>query len=69
MPAASPVIAVDGKTLRGSRTRNSTARHVLATADQHTGVILASTDVARRPMRSPASPRCSTGWTTYARSS
>jgi predicted transposase YbfD/YdcC len=38
-------IAVDGKTLRGSRTRDSTARHVLAAADQHTGIVLASTDV------------------------
>ena len=38
-------MAVDGKTLRGSRTRDSPARHVLAAADQHTGVVLASTDV------------------------
>jgi predicted transposase YbfD/YdcC len=38
-------IAVDGKTLRGSRTRHSPARHVLAAADQQTGVVLASTDV------------------------
>lgn len=49
IPAATPrarqAIAVDGKTLRGSRTRDSPARHVLAAADQHTGVVLASTDV------------------------
>jgi hypothetical protein len=38
-------IAVDGKTLRGSRTRHSPARHVLAAADQQTGVVLAGTDV------------------------
>jgi len=38
-------IAVDGKTLRGSRTRDRPARHVLAAADQHTGIVLASTDV------------------------
>ncbi|WP_327002760.1 ISAs1 family transposase [Dactylosporangium sp. NBC_01737] len=38
-------IAVDGKTMRGSRTRHTTARHVLAAADQHTGAVLASTDV------------------------
>lgn len=43
-PAARQAIAVDGKTLRGSRTRHSPARHVLAAAD-HTGVVLASTDV------------------------
>jgi hypothetical protein len=36
---------VDGKTLRGSRTRDTTARHVLAAADHDTGVVLASTDV------------------------
>jgi hypothetical protein len=36
---------VDGKTLRGSRTRDTTARHVLAAADRDTGVVLASTDV------------------------
>lgn len=44
-PGSRPAVAVDGKTLRGSRTRDSTARHVLAAADQHTGVVLASTDV------------------------
>ena len=38
-------IAVDGKTLRGSRTTDTTARHVLAACDQATGVVLASTDV------------------------
>ncbi|WP_407566990.1 ISAs1 family transposase [Polymorphospora sp. A560] len=48
-PASTPVnrqaIAVDGKTLRGSRTADSTAQHVLAACDQNTGVVLASTDV------------------------
>ncbi|MCM0673341.1 transposase family protein [Micromonospora phytophila] len=39
------VIAVDGKTLRGSRTSDTVARHVFAAADQTTGVVLASTDV------------------------
>jgi predicted transposase YbfD/YdcC len=38
-------IAVDGKTLRGSRTGDTTARHVLAAAEQTTGTVLASTDV------------------------
>lgn len=38
-------LAVDGKTLRGSRTRDRPARHVLTAADQSTGVVLASTDV------------------------
>ena len=31
--------------MRGSRTRDRPARHVLAAADQATGVVLASTDV------------------------
>lgn len=39
------VLAMDGKTLRGSRRRDTTARHVLAACDQHTGIVLASTDV------------------------
>ncbi|MGN9779356.1 ISAs1 family transposase [Micromonospora sp. H33] len=38
-------IAVDGKTLRGSRTTDAAARHVMAACDQAVGVILASTDV------------------------
>jgi predicted transposase YbfD/YdcC len=38
-------IAVDGKTLRGSRTADTTADHVMAACDQATGVVLASTDV------------------------
>ena len=44
-PAVKRAIAVDGKTLRGSRTTDTTARHVMAACDQDTGVILASTDV------------------------
>jgi predicted transposase YbfD/YdcC len=44
-PATKRAIAVDGKTLRGSRTSDTTARHVLAACDQDTGVVLASTDV------------------------
>jgi predicted transposase YbfD/YdcC len=38
-------IAVDGKTLRGSRTVDTVARHVLAACDQASAVVLASTDV------------------------
>jgi hypothetical protein len=44
-PANRRAIAVDGKSLRGSRTANTTARHVLAACDQDTGVVLPSTDV------------------------
>lgn len=44
-PAQRRAIAVDGKTLRGSRTCDTAARHVLAACDQATGVVLVSTDV------------------------
>ncbi|MEU5554304.1 ISAs1 family transposase [Micromonospora sp. NPDC047793] len=44
-PAQRRAIAVDGKTLRGSRTCDVAAQHVLAACDQVTGVVLASTDV------------------------
>jgi predicted transposase YbfD/YdcC len=44
-PASKRAIAVDGKTLRGSRTIDTTARHVMAACDQDTGIVLASTDV------------------------
>jgi predicted transposase YbfD/YdcC len=44
-PGSTRAIAVDGKTMRGSRTGDTVARHVLAAADQTTGVVLASTDV------------------------
>ncbi len=38
-------IAVDGKTLRGSRTTDAAARHVLAACEQASIVVLARTDV------------------------
>ncbi|WP_433793800.1 ISAs1 family transposase [Actinoplanes sp. CA-252034] len=38
-------IAVDGKSLRGSRITDTAARHVLAACDQASAVVLASTDV------------------------
>jgi predicted transposase YbfD/YdcC len=38
-------IAVDGKTLRGSRTTDAAARHVLAACDQASSVVLADTNV------------------------
>jgi hypothetical protein len=44
IPGSRQAIALEGKTMRGSRTRNRPARHVLAAADQATGVVLASTD-------------------------
>jgi predicted transposase YbfD/YdcC len=44
-PASRRAIAVDGKTLRGSRTADTTARHVLAACDHATGVVVSSMDV------------------------
>ena len=44
-PGLRPAIAVDGKTIRGSRTATTVARHVLAACNHVTGVVLASTDV------------------------
>lgn len=44
-PGSRRAMAVDGKALRGSRTPDHAARHVLAAADQRTGAVLASTDV------------------------
>lgn len=44
-PSTKRAIAVDGKTLRGSRSGDTPARHVMAACDQTTGVVLASTDV------------------------
>jgi predicted transposase YbfD/YdcC len=45
IPAGRRAIAVDGKSLRGSRTTGTAADHVMAACDQATGVVLASTDV------------------------
>ncbi|MCX4469401.1 hypothetical protein OOK41_03600 [Micromonospora sp. NBC_01655] len=42
---AGRAIAVDGKTLRGSRTTDTAARHVMTACDQSTGVVLGSVDV------------------------
>jgi predicted transposase YbfD/YdcC len=44
-PGSTRAVAVDGKTLRGSRSGDAAARHVLAALDQATGVVVASTDV------------------------
>ena len=54
------VLAVDGKTLRGSRTLDGRARHLLAVIDHDTGMVLGQTDCGwQRPTRSPRSPHSS----------
>jgi predicted transposase YbfD/YdcC len=47
-PAGRRAIAVDGKSLRGSRTADTAAQHVLAACDQNTKTVLASTDVGNK---------------------
>jgi hypothetical protein len=60
MPADRRAIAVDGKTLRGSRTADTAADHVMAACEQTTGVVLASTDVDGKTNEITRSSRCST---------
>ena len=45
IPGSRRAIAVDGKTIRGSRTAKAPARHVLAACEQSAGVVLTSIDV------------------------
>jgi predicted transposase YbfD/YdcC len=48
------VIAVDGKTLRGSRPQpGHPARHVMAAVDHHSGVVVAQTDVDGKTNETP----------------
>ncbi|WP_368862435.1 ISAs1 family transposase [Frankia sp. Mgl5] len=49
-------IAVDGKTLRGSRTGEVTGRHLLAALDHHTGVVLGQVAVDAKTNEIPALP-------------
>ena len=59
------VLAVDGKTLRGSRHTNRggdivAGRHLLAVIDQHTRVVLGQIDVEGKTNEITAFSRCST---------
>ncbi len=52
-------LAVDGKTLRGSAGRNSSARHLMAAIDHRTGVVLGQVDVDSKTNEIPLfSPLC-----------
>src|SRR4051812_19823088 len=55
-----PVIAVDGKTVRGARTRtgddDGRQPHLVAALDQHTGAVLAQTAVAEKSSEIAARP-------------
>jgi hypothetical protein len=66
------LIAVDGKTLRGSRRRDSAdgaGRHLLAALDHTHGVVLGQVDVAAKTNEIPCSQRFSTASSSRARSS
>jgi predicted transposase YbfD/YdcC len=48
------VIALDGKTIRGARTRHQTAQHLVAAFDHHTGTVLGQLAVAAKSNEIPA---------------
>ncbi|MGO4423345.1 hypothetical protein AB4Z54_32820 [Streptomyces sp. MCAF7] len=50
-------LAVDGKTMRGSRT-GGTAVHLLAAALHACQTVIAQRQIAARATKSPPSPRC-----------
>jgi predicted transposase YbfD/YdcC len=51
-----PVIAVDGKTVRGARNDDGRPPHLVAALDQHTGTVLAQTAVAEKTSEISALP-------------
>ena len=48
------VIALDGKTVRGAKSKTSTAPHLVAALDQHTGVVLGQLAVTAKSNEIPA---------------
>ncbi|MGH3466703.1 MAG: ISAs1 family transposase, partial [Thermocrispum sp.] len=48
------VIAIDGKTIRGARTKTATAPHLIAALDHHAGVVLGQHAVAAKSNEIPA---------------
>jgi hypothetical protein len=68
VPGRRAVLAVDGKTLRGARTSQDLAPHLLACLDHGSGVVCAQIAVEGKRTRSPCSPACwtrspiCTGW-------
>jgi hypothetical protein len=47
------VIALDGKTIRGARTRNTAAPHLVAAFDHHTGTVLGQLAIAAKSNEIP----------------
>lgn len=52
-----PVIAIDGKTVRGARTAAISAPHLIAALDHATGVVLGQNPGRREDQRDPRGPR------------
>jgi hypothetical protein len=55
-PGTRRIIAVDGKTLRGSGAEDGPGRHLLAALDHGHGVVLAQVDVEAKTNEIPCSP-------------
>jgi predicted transposase YbfD/YdcC len=55
-PAGRRVVALDGKTVRGSASDTAEARHLLAAIDHRTAVVLGQVDVARKTNEIPMFP-------------
>lgn len=52
--ASRRVVAIDGKTVRGARTSTTTAPHLIAALDHHSGVVLGQNVVAAKSNEIPA---------------
>lgn len=50
-------VAVDGKTVRGSRSAQSSARHLMAAIDHHAGVVIGQVDVPGKTNEIPMFPQ------------
>ena len=68
-PKQRRVIAVDGKTLRGSAHGGEDGRHLLAALDHTHGVVLGQVEVGAKTNEIPCSARCWTASPSPARSS
>ena len=56
------VVALDGKTLRGSKKQGAPGTHLLSALAHHVGMTLANTPSTTKPMRSPPLRPSYTNW-------
>ena len=68
-PGRRRVIAVDGKTLRGSASGADPGDHLLAALDHAHGAVLGQVEVGAKTSEIPLFPSCWDAWTSPARSS